>query len=115
MGCFVCNRGAAGCLALVPMLASIRDPGRGVPIVIGDLTIKLIAYCAYRLGLASSRAAGVGRFIRYCGAAFCLTLVPVLASIRDPCGGVPIVFAQRAVFLAADRALGLGLAGGGAA
>ena len=49
------------------------------------------------------------------GAAGCLALVPVLASIRDPCGGVPIVFAQHAVFLAADRALSLGLAGGSTA
>ena len=57
MGCFVRYRSAARRFALVPVLASIRDPGRGVPIVIGDLTIRLIAYCAYRLGLAGGGAA----------------------------------------------------------
>ena len=112
---FVRYRSAAGRLALMPMIASIRDPGRGVPIVIGDLTIRLIAYCAYRLGLAGGRAAGMGRFIRYRSAAGRLALVPMLASIRDPARSFPIVVCQFTVFLTADRALGLGLAGGSTA
>ena len=83
--------------------------------MIGDLTIRLIAYCAYRLGLAGGRAAGMGRFIRYRSAAGRLALVPMLASIRDPARSFPIVVCQFTVFLTADRALGLSLAGGSTA
>jgi len=100
MGCFVRYRSAAGRFALMPMLASIRDPGRGVPIV-GDHI--------HRPGFSLAAAfhlAGAGFLALFrTGGGF--GLLPVAPNVRMPGGLCRFrhAYRKRHIFLRFDHHL----------